>query len=151
DRLRPRRPRMNPVLLAQLGAFLDGRDRAFAPPPLDAALAEEVLGAAGAPGTPHRSLLELANGAFLYEGALHLFGACAAPPWHSLRAWNAPATWRDAYGHLADGLVFFAEDAFGDQYAYSGHGGEVVVFEAELGRATHAAPTFVAWIEALQG
>ncbi len=141
---------MNPVLLAQLRAFLDGRDRAFAPPPFDPAVAEAVLGPSGAPGTPHRALLEEANGAWLFDGALHLFGACAQPAWHSLAAWNAPATWRDAYGQLAEGLTFFAEDAFGDQYAYSGHGGEVVVFEAELGRAAHAAPSFVAWLEAMQ-
>jgi hypothetical protein len=140
---------MNPITLVALRAFLDGRDHQLAPPPFDASIAEAVLGASGAPGTPHRALLELANGAFLFDGALHLFGACEAPPWHSLSAWNAPATWRDAYGDLAGGLVFFAEDAFGDQYAYSGIGGEVVLFEAELGRAVHAAPSFTAWIEAL--
>ncbi len=108
-----------------------------------------MLGPSGAPGTPHRRLLELVNGAYLFGRALHLFGACERPSWHSLRAWNDPATWRATYGTATDGYVFFAEDAFGDQYAYSGRGGEVVRFEAELGRFATAAPHFMAWIDAL--
>ena len=131
---------------AAIAALLDERDREFDPPPFDPE-AIEPLGPSGGPGTPHRKLLELANGAYLYRHALHLFGACQRPIWHSLCAWNAPSTWRDAYANLADGLIFFAEDAFGDQFAYSGRGGEVVVFEAEIGRITPAAPTFVDWLE----
>ena len=133
-------------LIAQL---LARADSSFAPPPFDAAVAEAALGAAGAPRTPHRLLLERWNGGYLFGGALHLFGACAEPPWHGLAAWNAPALWRDAYGGLADGIAFFAEDAFGDQYGYSGRGGEVVRFEAEIGRAEPAAPHFVAFLEAI--
>ena len=139
---------MNPLVEAKLRAFLDGK-LPFSPPPLDAAIAVEVLGPSGAPETPHRRLLELANGAYLYGGALHLFGACDAPAWHSLRAWNDMDNWRSAYGHLSDGLTFFAEDAFGDQFAYSGRGGEIVHFAAELGRAAPIAPDFLAWVDAL--
>jgi hypothetical protein len=138
----------SPVALAQIAALLDERDREFDPPPFDAR-AVAPLGAAGGEGTPHRRLLELANGAYLFDRALHLFGACDGPPWHSLAQWNSPSLWRDAYGAVADGLTFFAEDAFGDQYAYNGQGGEVVVFEAELGRVAPAAPSFTAWLDAL--
>ena len=127
--------------------LLATRDPAFDPPPFAAEIAEAVLGPSGAQLTPHRRLLELANGAFLHGHALHLFGACAGPPWHSLSAWNAPDGWRRGYGSDTDGLTFFAEDAFGDQFAYSGRGGEVVSFEAELGRIIPAAPTFVDWLE----
>ena len=123
------------------------RDPAFAPPPFSANVAEAVLGPSGRLLTPHRRLLERANGAYLHEHALHLFGACESPAWHSLRAWNDRATWRDTYGDATDGLTFFAEDAFGDQFAYTGSGGEVVTFEAELGRIVPAAPSFVAWLE----
>jgi hypothetical protein len=97
--------------------------------------------------TPHRRLLELANGAYLYDHALHVFGACESPPWHSLRAWNAPDGWRALYGDAAAGLVFFAEDAFGDQFAYTGRGGEVVCFEAEVGRVVPVAGSFLEWVE----
>ena len=133
---------MSAPLLAHL-------DASFAPPPFEARIAEEVLGPSGATGTPHRKLLEAQNGGFFFGGALHLFGACAAPPWHGLGAWNDPAAWRARYGALAGGLTFFAEDAFGDQFAYTGRGGEVVSFEAELGRVVPAAPTFRDWIDAL--
>lgn len=133
---------------ALIERLLAARDLAFSPPLLDAQ-AIAVLGASGAPGTPHRALLERANGGYFFGGALHLFGACAAPAWHSLDGWNAPALWRDAYGELTDGLILFAEDAFGDQLGYGGRGGEVVRFEAELGRVEPAAPHFVAWLEGL--
>jgi hypothetical protein len=119
------------------------------PPPLEAALVESVLGASGAARTPHRRLLECINGGYFFDRSLHVFGACAEPPWHSLSAWNSPALWRDAYGEATRGLVCFAEDAFGDQFAYSGMGGEVVCFEAELGRVVPVAPHFVAWLEGL--
>lgn len=127
--------------------LLEARDPTFDPPPFAGAVAEAVLGPSGALLTPHRRLLELVNGAYLHGRALHLFGACQSPPWHSLLAWNAPDTWRDTYGEAAQGLTFFAEDAFGDQFAYNGQAGEVVVFEAETGRVTPCAPHFLAWLE----
>jgi hypothetical protein len=136
-------------LVAEL---LARRDPGFGPPPFEPAIAERVLGPSGAPGTPHRRLLEMTNGAYLYDHALHFFGACEAPPWHSLPAWNAPTTWRDTYPDGVAGLVCFAEDAFGDQFAYDERGaqaGAVVVFEAELGRVVPAAPSFLLWLEAL--
>jgi SMI1 / KNR4 family (SUKH-1) len=129
-----------------IAALLAARDVEFDPPPFDAAAAT-ALGPAFAPGTPHRKLLEAANGAYLFGRALHLLGACERPDWHSLCAWNDARTWRDAYDNIAEELIFFAEDAFGDQFAYSGRGGEVVLFEAELGRAGPCAPTFVDWLE----
>jgi SMI1/KNR4 family protein SUKH-1 len=132
-----------------LDRLLVHADPGFVPPAFEAALAESVLGASGGLRTPHRRLLECMNGGYFFERSLHVFGACADPPWHSLGAWNSPALWRDAYGEAAEGLVCFAEDAFGDQYAYSGRGGEVVCFEAELGRVVSVAPHFVAWLEGL--
>ena len=127
--------------------LLELRDPAFAPPPFDAAVAEAVLGPSGAMLTPHRRLLELVNGAYLHDHSLHLLGACEGPRWHSLRVWNARETWREVFGTVDEALVFFAEDAFGDQFAYNGVGGEVVVFEAEIGRVVPFAPSFTAWME----
>ncbi|HZU81857.1 MAG TPA: SMI1/KNR4 family protein [Polyangiaceae bacterium] len=135
-----------------IATLLAERDPRFDPPPFEAAIAEEALGPSGAPGKPHRRLLELLNGGYFFDHALHLFGACASPAWHGLRAWNDPATWRNAYEGAADGLVCFGEDAFGDQFAYDARAeqaGTVVVFEAELGCVVPAAPSFVAWLEAL--
>ncbi len=133
---------------ACLSALLERRDGRFIPP-LFGAMEAAVLGASAGEGTPHRRLLEQSNGGYFFGGALHLFGACAEPSWHSLAAWNSDGAWRACYGELARGLVFFAEDAFGDQFAYHGRGGEVVVFEAELGRVQAIAPSFLDWIDAL--
>ena len=134
------------ALIAQL---LPLADRHFVPPLLDAEIAERVLGPSGAPRTPHRRLLDAMNGGYFFGRALHLFGACDEPAWHSLARWNSASLWRDAYGDVARDLVVFAEDAFGDQFAYSGFGGEVVCLEGELGRVSSIAPHFVAWLEAV--
>ena len=137
-------------LLLRLLAQADLR---FDPPAFVPEIAESVLGPSGQTLTPHRRLLEARNGFYTHGHALHFFGATDAPAWHSLRAWNAPGTWRDEYldtqGDAAAGLVFFAEDAFGDQFAYRGDGGEVVIFESELGRIVPAAGSFLAFIESV--
>jgi len=132
---------------ALIRRLVDARDPAFDPAPFEARVAESVLGPPGAPLTPHRRLLELDNGGYYHGHALHVFGACQGPPWHALPSWNAPATWRDAYGEAPAGLVFFAEDAFGDQFAYRGAHAEVVIFEADLGRVVPFAPHFLGWLE----
>lgn len=137
----------------RLGVLLDRlvalADPAFSPPEFDANVAVEVLGASAGLLTPHRRLLELRNGLYAHDHALHVFGACESPAWHSLRLWNAPTTWRDAYGPIAglDELVFFAEDAFGDQFGYEAVGGRVVIFEAEVGRIVPVAGSFADWLE----
>jgi hypothetical protein len=77
-------------------------------------------------------LLSWQNGFYAYRRGLHLFGSCVAPQFHSLEAWNAPDGWVGDYGDLARGLFFFAEDSFGDQFAWDGE--KVVRFLAETGK-----------------
>ena len=36
-----------------------------------------------------------------------------------IETWNTNTLWRDEFGTAAKELVFFAEDAFGDQFAIS--------------------------------
>jgi hypothetical protein len=123
-------------------------DSSFSPPAFDAAVATDVLGpAAGRSIDIHARLLQHWNGFYALDGLLHVFGACEFPPNHSLRAWNAPDGWRAAWGRLTEGLTFFAEDAFGDQFAY--RGGKIVRMRTLAGglEVTHASIT--EWIEAV--
>lgn len=76
-------------------------------------------------------ILALQNGFYAYKRGLHVFGACSEPPFHCLEAWNDPTGWVRDYGTSAEGLFFFAEDAFGDQFAWNGQ--RVVRFLAETG------------------
>jgi hypothetical protein len=93
----------------------------------------------------HKQLLEKRNGGFFYGGALHVLGACAEPAHHSLEAWNAPDGWRAAYGEALTGLVFFAMDAFGDQFGVD-DGGKVFVLRAEEGIVEELADDFEQWL-----
>ncbi len=134
--------------LARLIVWMEGFvDRAFEPPPFDADIAAEFLPAAGRSEADHLALLMRSNGFYALEGLLHLFGACAAPPNHSLRAWNAPDGWRASWGRLTEGLTFFAEDGFGDQFAY--RGGKIVRLKTLAGGIEVMQATLSEWIEAV--
>jgi hypothetical protein len=96
-------------------------------------------------GKTHRELLQRRNGGYFYGGALHVFGACREPVFHSLVQWNEPGLWREPYGDACEGLVFFAEDAFGDQFALDA-AGKVYEFRAEQGAAEEIADDFDTWL-----
>ena len=81
---------------------------------------------------PLTSILGLKNGFYAFEGALHVIpDAVLGGTPRGLADWNAENTWVGSYDHLADGALFFAEDALGSQFAL--RDGEVVVFDPETG------------------
>ncbi len=99
---------------------------------LDAhALASELL-----------SMLRQKNGFYAFESALHVF-PISSVDCMSLEEWNSDSLWRNAYQDLADGLLFFAEDVFQDQFCLSSSG--VVRFEAETGRTEPYAQSIEEW------
>lgn len=92
----------------------------------------------------HKGLLSAHNGLTAFDGALRIFGT-QAERLPSLEQWNRPDTWRSAYRELAKGnLIFFAEDAFGNQFAFDNGG--VIYFNAEIGQATPFASSFSEWL-----
>lgn len=93
----------------------------------------------------HKALLKRRNGGYFWGGALHIFGACAEPETHSLSRWNADDLWRQNFGDSASGLFFFAEDAFGDQFALDSKG-KVFIFRAENGQVEELADDFEQWL-----
>lgn len=107
--------------------------------------------AAGSPaGAPEQlvPLLELSNGFYAFESALHVFPAGAAgSELPGLGEWNSATLWRDAYKELAEGLLFFAEDVFGGQFAL--RGSEVVTFEPETGEVEVLAGDIEQWAAAV--
>ncbi len=116
-------------------------DPLFATPPFDPTALPP-----GAPLPPsYRRALERRNGGYFYGGALHLFGACREPAFHSLGIWNAADGWRASFGPATGGLTFFAEDAFGDEFAF-GASGRVFALRAESGRVEELADDFDQWL-----
>lgn len=90
-------------------------------------------------------LLAWKNGFYAYSHGLHVFGRCTKPRWHSLETWNNPAGWIREYGEFAEGLFFFAEDSFGDQFAWDGE--QIVRFIAETGECEKFASDLEDWLE----
>jgi hypothetical protein len=120
-------------------------DKDFAPPPFDPTIAATVLPAAGRSQLLHEQLLQWRNGFFAFEGLLHVLGACGSPPNHSIFSWNDRSGWRRTWGPLTEGCVFFAQTAFGDQFAY--RGGKVVRLRAFEGRVDAMAASLEEWIQ----
>ena len=120
-------------------------DHAFTPPPFDPAAAEATLAAAAWSRPMHEQLLQKWNGFYAFDGLLHVLGACDAPVNHSLAAWNAPDGWRASWGRLTEGLTFFAQDAFGDQFAY--RAGKIVRMRATYGGILATSASLAEWVE----
>jgi hypothetical protein len=74
-------------------------------------------------------LLELANGLYAFESALHVYSDLGTDSEHGLLSWNRPDVWRQEYQGAADRGIFFAEDIFGHQF--SSENGAVFLFDTE--------------------
>lgn len=87
-------------------------------------------------------LLDRRNGFYAFESALHVFPSCARQGVIGLAAWNSNL-WRQYYGDLADGCLFFAEDVFGFQFVIKDD--LVWSFDAETGNLTEIGESLEAW------
>lgn len=92
----------------------------------------------------HKSLLSLHNWLNCFRGGLRIFGTRPGVL-PTLQEWNKQEGWRSTYKDLVkQNLIFFAEDAFGNQFAYDDE--KIVYFNAEIGRATSFANSFAEWL-----
>jgi hypothetical protein len=94
-----------------------------------------------------KSLLRLRNGFYAFESALHVFPSTSSRPEMTLRRWNSSTLWRFEYGELAEGILFFAEDAFGNQFCL--HEGCICCFDAETGELNVLANDLEKWASRL--
>ena len=93
-------------------------------------------------------MLQGKNGFYAFESALHVFPVqCDSET--GLEAWNAESAWRHGYGDLADGLLFFAEDIFQDQFCLARTSDQVFRFRAETGEVVVIADSLERWAEAM--
>lgn len=93
-------------------------------------------------------MLQRKNGFYALESALHVL-PLTSPDCMSLEEWNSDSLWRDSYQDLADGLLFFAEDAFQDQFCLSADG--VARFKPETGETVFLGDSIERWAEILLG
>jgi hypothetical protein len=67
----------------------------------------------------------------------------------SLEEWNADTLWRNGYQDLAEGLLFFAEDVFQNQFCLAAAG--VLRFDAETGATSLMADSIENWAKKILG
>lgn len=89
------------------------------------------------------SMLQLKNGYYAFESALHVFPACSDQDIINLEQWNSNTLWKDAYGGLVDGYLFFAEDVFGQQFGILDNAIHFV--DTETGQSEEFAGDFEEW------
>jgi hypothetical protein len=91
-------------------------------------------------------MLERKNGFYAFESALHVFPLTSeVVHGASLAEWNSDSLWRNDYGDLTVGLLFFAEDILQDQFCLSASG--VLRFNAETGGTKPMADSIEKWAE----
>jgi hypothetical protein len=121
-------------------------------PPLDAAAANVALAGIGGaiPDAGRNALAELLvarNGFFAFESALQVFPIASGPT--GLRSWNSADQWRAVYGNMTDGLLFFAQDVFGNQFCANTAG--FGSFNVETGEVEILGPSLEHWCDSILG
>ncbi len=91
------------------------------------------------------ALLEGKNGFYAFESALHVLSSNSVGPEPGLDVWNDAQGWRQGYGSLVSGLLFFAQDLFANQFCLGENG--VCRFEPESGAITLHADSVEAWAQ----
>lgn len=110
-------------------------------------LSRECLALAGELGGELMGLLRTTNGFYAFENALHFFPARTSLLSVGIEEWNAASSWREEYGNLANGCLFFAEDVFGGQFCIFED--RVWSFDPETGERTEIGSTLDDWARAI--
>lgn len=96
----------------------------------------------GPRGRELAELLSARNGWLAWHSALLVRPLTDAPPVLGVCSWNEPSLWKQSYAVPPDAL-FFAEDAFGDQFAIVGD--RIHFFEGETGEFDDLAGSLEEW------
>lgn len=118
---------------------------AAAAPVLD----DHSVGLAGDLTSDLVGLLGQRNGFWAFESALHVLPAYTGADGIDLNRWNSPELWRHKYGALADGCLFFAEDAFGGQFCI--YEGGIYTFDVETAEKKWIAENIERFVDILLG
>jgi hypothetical protein len=97
----------------------------------------------GGLGRELQALLQNKNGFYAFESALHVLPASRNEEQMTLARWNALDLWRFEYGELTEGKLFFAEDAFGNQFCLDHE--HVCSFDAETGELNDLGTNLESW------
>ena len=98
-------------------------------------------------GQELEAMLQLRNGFYAFESALHVFPFEDCGPETGLRRWNSAELWRYEYKALLEGHFFFAEDVFGGQFSIRDD--HIWMVDPETGDASAIADSLEGWAQKL--
>jgi hypothetical protein len=105
---------------------------------------ESLLSQKGHLGKELLEVLRKRNGFYAFESSLHVLPLGKSRETLTLGYWNDPHGWRQEFGKLIPSdLVFFAEDAFGNQFAFGQDG--VSLFYPEFAEVEHLTDSLEEW------
>jgi hypothetical protein len=96
----------------------------------------------------HKFLTQL-NGCVMFNGGLHICGACIAHKWHSLReVWIGKNAFHRFYKTIKESDIPFAQDCVGDQFLLRGE--KVIKLSAEDGEVSAMRLNFLDFLSAAE-
>lgn len=110
-------------------------------------LSKEVCELAGSLSSELLSILQARNGFYAFESALQFFPAESSLLSIGIKEWNSPSNWREEYGSLTAGCLFFAQDIFGGQFCIIDN--RVCTFDPETGEQTVIGSSLDEWASAI--
>lgn len=106
-------------------------------------LPKALLRRAGPTGHELVKLLREKNGFYAFESALHVLPSNCSTTLMNIEKWNEHELWRNEYGVVTKGYVFFAEDLFGVQFGL--RDGRIYRFDPETGETEEVASSLDEW------
>ncbi len=91
------------------------------------------------------AMLTSKNGFYAFESALQIFPAAYYTQEMTLGRWNSHGLWRFEYESIADSKLFFAQEAFGNQFCIFQD--QIWFFDAETGDLEFMADSMESWAE----
>jgi hypothetical protein len=92
-------------------------------------------------------IIESGNGGFFFQQSLCIYGFYSKDVFNSIEYVNKLV--EREYGDISMGLIVFAQDIFGNQFAFNQNLEKIVFFNIETGEQETVAPSFVEWTNVL--
>lgn len=111
------------------------------------ALSDEIRVLAGLLANDLLNMLNIKNGFYALESALHVFPSHSNHHEIGLDEWNSDVLWRNVYHGMTNDCLFFAEDIFGGQFCIKKN--KIYTFDPETGALDYLANDIAGWAEAI--
>lgn len=129
--------------MKKLKNFLVHKDDLFHLLPKDNLLAKEFLDKIG--DVAYNEFTSKINGGYFFTRSLQLYSLTSLNSYHSIKVIND--LFVSEYKHLADGLIFFGQDIFGNQFGFEKSG--IVFFNIETADRELIASNFSEWLNVI--